>query len=323
VNLKAWAGISGWGPASETRYLYDGRLVLQERDANNLPAVSYTRGPDLSGSRQGAGGIGGLLARTDHGSGQSAFYHADGNGNITALVNAQQLVVARYTYDPFGNVLSKAGPLADANLYRFSSKEYHQPSGLVYYLYRFYDSNLQRWVNRDPIEEEAGPNLYAFVFNSPMDHVDSRGLEAGYIYNPDGSMTPPRGCDRAFEDAVDDLIWLYNKYIDPEPPPGCSVGVVPSIRCGARALTKVPGTYRVCLKNAKVYVGKAQDIYERLKQHVYRGKWKWEDIKRIFVEEEKSAARRSQRELERLMEETGGKHPADVDDVLNRIKPPK
>jgi hypothetical protein len=70
-------------------------------------------------------------------------------------------------------------------------------------------------------------------------------------------------------------------------------------------------------------VGKAQDIYERLKQHVYRGKWKWEDIKRIFVEEEKSAARRSQRELERLMEETGGKHPADVDDVLNRIKPPK
>jgi RHS repeat-associated protein len=144
---------SSWLLTSECHYLYDGRLVVQERDASNLPAVTYTRGLDLSGSREGAGGIGGLLARTDHGSGQSAFYHADGNGNITALVNAQQLVVARYTYDPFGNTLSKSGPLADANLYRFSSKEYHEPSGLVYYLYRFYDPNLQRWLNRDPITE--------------------------------------------------------------------------------------------------------------------------------------------------------------------------
>jgi len=177
VNLKAWAGISGWGPASETRYLYDGRLVLQERDANNLPTVTYTRRLDLSGTREGAGGIGGLLARTDHGSGQSAFYHADGNGNVTALVNAQQLVVARYTYDPFGNTLSKSGPLADANLYRFSSKESHEPSGLVYYLYRFYDPNLQRWINRDPIEEAGGINLYGFLYNDPLNWIDPLGLE--------------------------------------------------------------------------------------------------------------------------------------------------
>ena len=51
------------------RYVYDGNLVIQERDANNLPR-SYTRGKDLSGSLEGAGGIGGLLARTDHGNSQ-------------------------------------------------------------------------------------------------------------------------------------------------------------------------------------------------------------------------------------------------------------
>jgi RHS repeat-associated protein len=175
---KEYTWSSGtWNLASEIRYLYDGRLVLQERDANNLPAVTYTRGIDLSGSRQGAGGIGGLLARTDHGSGQSAFYHADGNGNITALVNGQQLVVARYIYDPFGNTLSRSGALADANLYRFSSKEYHEPSGLVYYLYRFYDPNLQRFVNRDPIEETGGVNLYGFLYNDPLNWIDPLGLE--------------------------------------------------------------------------------------------------------------------------------------------------
>jgi RHS repeat-associated protein len=94
-------------------------------------------------------GIGGLLARTDING--ACFYHADGNGNITALVNGMQLIVARYLYDPFGNVLSQSGPLADANLYRFSSKEWHPNSGLVYYLYRYYDPNLQRWMNRDPV----------------------------------------------------------------------------------------------------------------------------------------------------------------------------
>jgi RHS repeat-associated protein len=139
----------------------------------------------LGGTREGAGGIGGLLARTDHGqlttgTGQPhAFYHADGNGNITALINDRQLIVARYTYDPFGNIVSKSGPLADVNTYRFSSQEYHQPSGLSLYLYRAYDPNLQRWINRDPIEEEGGINLYGFVGNDPVDEEDPFGLGVG------------------------------------------------------------------------------------------------------------------------------------------------
>jgi hypothetical protein len=87
--------------AAEVHYIYDGMVVIQERDVNNLPTVTYTRGRDLSGSLQGAGGIGGLLARTDAANGQSTCYHADGNGNVTAMGNAQQLIVAKYIYDPF------------------------------------------------------------------------------------------------------------------------------------------------------------------------------------------------------------------------------
>ena len=156
------SAIGNWQLTNEVHYVYDGRVVVQERDANNLPLVTYTRGNDLSGTRQGAGGIGGLLARTDNGllaigdSRASAFYHCDGNGNVTCLIYSNQLVAARYSYDPFGNTLAATGPLAEANLYRFSSKEFHPNSGLIYYLYRFYDPNLQRWVNRDPIKEWEG-----------------------------------------------------------------------------------------------------------------------------------------------------------------------
>jgi RHS repeat-associated protein len=154
----SWAsGI--WNLKSEIRYTYDGNLVIQERDANNLATVTYTRGIDLSGSLQGAGGIGGLLARTDNrllaigDRSAHAYYHSDGNGNVTSLVNGSGAVVAQYLYDPFGNLLAKSGPLADSNLYRFSSKEWHPNSGLIYYGYRFYEPNLQRWMSRDPIVE--------------------------------------------------------------------------------------------------------------------------------------------------------------------------
>jgi len=60
----SWQG-STWVQTGEVRYIYDALLVTQERDANNLPIVSYTRGKDLSGSLEGAGGIGGFLARTE------------------------------------------------------------------------------------------------------------------------------------------------------------------------------------------------------------------------------------------------------------------
>ena len=177
-------GITNWTETSEVHYVYDGNLVVQERDTNNLPTVSYTRGRDLGGRLQGAGGIGGMLARTDHSILNSqpsspnahAFYHADGNGSITALISGLQFLVGKYEYDPFGATLSSCGPLADANVYRFSSKEFHVNSGLVYYLYRFYDSNLQKWLNRDPIGERGAVNLFSYVSNSPAGHFDSYGL---------------------------------------------------------------------------------------------------------------------------------------------------
>ena len=115
---RAWNG-SGWSTNSTVRYVYDGNVVVQEQDQNNASKVSYTRGRDLSGSQQGAGGIGGLLARSDNTAVTHAYYFADGNGNITCMIDTNQAVVATYLYDPYGRILSQSGPLAAANLYRF------------------------------------------------------------------------------------------------------------------------------------------------------------------------------------------------------------
>jgi len=171
---------SGWTLNSEIRYVYDGKRVIQERSGANTPAVSYTRGNDLSGSFEGAGGIGGMLARS-HGYSSGnwtihSYYHADGSGNITFLANSSQSLVSRYRYDPFGNTISSSGTLAAVNTYRFSSKETEPISDFYYYLYRWYSPSLQRWVNRDPIGENGGINIYGYVANNPINYVDPLGL---------------------------------------------------------------------------------------------------------------------------------------------------
>jgi len=151
---------STWVKTSETRFVYDGNVVIQERNENNTPVVTLTRGKDLSGSLEGAGGIGGLLALTENSklnlqnsSLAHNYFHADGNGNVTMLIDTNQHAAARYIYDPFGRTLSKSGPLADVNRYQFSSKPLHDRSGLYDYLYRWYAPEIQRWVNRDPLLE--------------------------------------------------------------------------------------------------------------------------------------------------------------------------
>jgi RHS repeat-associated protein len=195
----AWTG-SAWQQTNEVRFVYDGNVIVQHRDANNLPTLTLTRGLDLSGpagAGQGAGGIGGLLAMSESSAvnAQHSYFHSDGNGNVTMLINGLQLAVAKYTYDPFGNTLSISGPKALVNRYRFSSKPVHDLSGTYDFLYRRYLPDLQRWLNRDPIEELDGVNLYGYVGNSPVGMWDFLGLRWVFLGPPIGSIwiddTPP------------------------------------------------------------------------------------------------------------------------------------
>ena len=102
-------------------YDIDGRLQSH--------TLRYTRRRswrlDVSGSLQGAGGVGGLVM-TEHldaqGNVTANYYPAyDGNSNITALVDNGANVVATWSYDAYGNVLATTGNPSLEN-YRFSTK---------------------------------------------------------------------------------------------------------------------------------------------------------------------------------------------------------
>jgi RHS repeat-associated protein len=170
---------TSWVTSYTYRFVYDGWNVVAILDANNNLLYSFNWGLDLSGSMQGAGGVGGLISMTVYGPNPATYFYCyDGNGNVVALVNAANgTVAANWEYGPFGEVIRATGPMAKVNPFLFSTKFYDWESGLYYYGARYYNQSTGRWLSKDPAEEEeGGPNLYAFAGNDALDHADDFGL---------------------------------------------------------------------------------------------------------------------------------------------------
>ena len=120
------------------------------------------------------------------------FYSRDHLGSIREMVRSDGTVVARYDYDPWGRSTAMINTtLPDFN---FTGLYRHSASNLDIAVRRFYDPDLGRWLNRDPIGESGGINLYVYVYNDPIRFVDRSGLDRWvvsgphpYIVYPDGS----------------------------------------------------------------------------------------------------------------------------------------
>jgi RHS repeat-associated protein len=153
--------------ADTTRIVRGPYLDLQDRGADNSVVNDYLWGMNFGG------GIGGLLNLKQ--GGQSYQYLYDGNGNVTSLLNGSGQIAAAYRYDVFGKLLAQSGSLNQP--FQFSTKRYDAGAGLNYYGYRFYAPAIGRWMNRDPLGEAGGINLYGFVSNNPVNWIDPWGLE--------------------------------------------------------------------------------------------------------------------------------------------------
>lgn len=166
----------------DERYLYQGWNLAAVYNAGvTEPEERYTWGKDLSGSLQGAGGVGGLLFGTKRGIVEDAWvYQYDANGNVTGITSNQGKVLDTYVYTPFGE--AKNVELLSENRFRFSTKSVDQESGFCYYGFRYYEPMSGRWLSRDPIAELGGLMLYGFAGNDPINHYDVLGnaVETGW-----------------------------------------------------------------------------------------------------------------------------------------------
>ena len=101
-------------------------------------------------------------------------YGHDLTKNVTELYKADGTIATAYDYTPYGTVTANG---IDQPI-QWSSEHYDPELALVYYNYRHYNPADGRWINRDPIAEKGGRNLYAFVGNAPTLYCDSLGLWA-------------------------------------------------------------------------------------------------------------------------------------------------
>ncbi len=163
--------------------------LLAETDSLQNLKTSFVWGTDLSGCFDGAGGVGGLLWSIS-GSGIN-YYSYDFNGNVSNLINSSGTVTASYEYDPFGNIIKSAGANAAENKFKFSIKYLDAETNLSYYGYRYYSADKGRWINRDPIEEDGGLNLYVLVGNQQLLLIDLLGLRQYTFEEPYKRLTTP------------------------------------------------------------------------------------------------------------------------------------
>lgn len=192
--------------ASVTKFVNDEWNTVAELNANNTLVKSYV----WSGGR--------LLFIKEGGSTFYAGY--DGNENITSLVKASSgTISANYEYDSFGQTIQSTGEYAAKNPFRFSSKYWDGETNLIYYGYRYYNSQAGRWLSKDPIAEAGGINLYNFVGNNAINIIDLLGLDWWYnvkdasgkcgIYTPEWYEQDPGGDFRRWLDQPHKVGYVY------------------------------------------------------------------------------------------------------------------
>jgi RHS repeat-associated protein len=201
--VSTWDG-TAYVAASTNKFVYDGWNLVAELNGTNGLIRSYVWGVDLSGSMQGAGGVGGLLA-IKPASGNPSFVAYDGNGNVTGLVDATTGTTSgQIEYGPFGETIRLTPNVNNQSPFRFSTKYTDDESDFLYYGFRYYNPSTGRWLSRDPIAERGGLNLYGLVNNGPINRIDRLGLFTvfGYTFmwgnptwmDPQGAVhtdTPP------------------------------------------------------------------------------------------------------------------------------------
>lgn len=164
-------------PAGTVVYHYDpqGRLI-EETDASGNLLVDYVNLDDRPVAQ----------VRPDGAQEKTYYYHTDHLGTTRAMTDANQTLVWKIAFDPFGNELGVVVQTVENNL-RFPGQYFDAESGLHYNYFRDYDPRTGRFIEPDPIGLAGGVNRYGYAAGNPVNFTDPRGLRCTYSQST-GSM---------------------------------------------------------------------------------------------------------------------------------------
>jgi len=168
------------GGGATTKYRWDmGWTVLNEED--NLGDLTRTYVGRSTAHVDGS----------DPSTGTWRFYVHDHLGSTRGVYNSDKTQYAAFEPTPYGEVYASSGPINDITR-RYTGHDWDDAAELYYAPYRYYAPGLARWITRDPLGMVDGPNIYAYAQNSPINAMDSLGLDDSRHYPYD------------FEDTMED-----------------------------------------------------------------------------------------------------------------------
>ena len=113
--------------------------------------------------------------------GTTYYYITNLQGDVMYLIDANENTVASYEYDPYGNMVSATGTMAEINPLRYRGYYYDAELGMYYLQSRYYDPQICKFINADDFSMAGvtgttlAYNLFAYCENNPVFNVDYWG----------------------------------------------------------------------------------------------------------------------------------------------------